>query len=122
MGKFIVMAWLLELGAGMVFTLRSHYYFDRLLRKLYAEEPEVWLNWGKPCGFFWVPPEARKQLVASGIMRTRLYRAWLNRMPSAGEAGELAKFRRFSELASSVFVIACITFVIMMVLIVWPFR
>lgn len=90
-------AWML---AGGVFTVLSFVAFDRLLRRVWADSEEAWIELGKPSGFFWVPRGARSGFM-TGFVRSDLYGKWaaVDEEPFAGCAEGLGRLRRYRRLA-----------------------
>jgi hypothetical protein len=73
MVKWFFIAAVLWGGVGIIFLVWGFRGFDSALRHLYSENHEKWVHLGKPCGFFWVPPEARQQLTSSSLVRAKLF-------------------------------------------------
>jgi hypothetical protein len=73
MVKLFFIASLLWACTGAVFLAWGFFGFDQMLRHLYRIDREAWSRLGMPCGFFWVPPEARQQLAASSLARAELF-------------------------------------------------
>ena len=60
--------------------------FDRLLRKVYADDRDLWVSLGKPPGWFWSPPGVswlRGAAVRQHVVTdTWIYKpAWVDRSP-----------------------------------------
>ena len=56
---------------GVIFSIYGFIRFDRVLKHLYVTNRDAWIQLGMPYGFFWIPPEARRQWISSGLARSR---------------------------------------------------
>jgi hypothetical protein len=89
----------LVMGGG--FTILSFTSFDRLLRQIKSESEAVWVELGRPIGFFWVPP-GTTAVSGPSFVRGELYRRWASNgePPLNGSKEDIAKLRLFKRIGS----------------------
>jgi len=76
MVKWLFISFLLEALSGAACLIWTFVLFDRILRRMHAENHAEWEKLGKPIGFFWVPAELRQPNPIS-LLRPSMARAAL---------------------------------------------
>lgn len=102
--KFLVLSGFVCGAAGVLFILLSFVAFDSALRKIAQDHPEIWIKFGKPIGYFWMPKLTCKT-IGGGFARSTLYAQWKHRPWAELSAAnlptpELNRLRGFANMGT----------------------